>query len=135
MPRANCRSPSSLLHSGSAMKFARNHWYAAAWSSEIGDKPLGRRLLGEPVVLFRQADRSVAALFDRCPHRLVPLSMGVCVEGRIRCAYHGMQFDGTGRCVHIPAQTIIPPKARCRSFPVIERYGLVWVWMGDSAAA
>lgn len=119
----------------SVKKFARNHWYAAAWSSEIGDKPLGRRLLGQPVVLFRQADKSVAALFDRCPHRLVPLSMGVCVEGRLRCAYHGMEFDGTGRCVHIPAQTLIPPKAQTRSFPVIERYGLIWVWMGDPALA
>jgi phenylpropionate dioxygenase-like ring-hydroxylating dioxygenase large terminal subunit len=116
-------------------QFPRNHWYAAAWSSEIGDKPLGRRLLGEPVVLFRQADRSVAALLDRCPHRLVPLSMGICVEGRIRCAYHGMEFDGTGRCVHIPAQTLIPPKAQTRNFPVIERYGLIWVWMGDPALA
>jgi phenylpropionate dioxygenase-like ring-hydroxylating dioxygenase large terminal subunit len=116
-------------------KFARNHWYVAAWSSEIGDKPLGRRLLGEPVVLFRQADRSVAALLDRCPHRLVPLSMGVCVDGRIRCAYHGMEFDGTGRCVHIPAQTLIPPKAQIRNFPVIERYGLIWLWMGNPALA
>src|SRR6266851_5018615 len=87
----------------SVNQFARNHWYAAAWSSEIGDKPLGRRLLGEPVVLFRQADKSVAALLDRCPHRLVPLSMGVCVEERIRCAYHGMEFDGTGRSPRKPS--------------------------------
>lgn len=116
-------------------EFARNHWYAAAWRSEVGDKPFGRRLLGEPVVFFRQADNSVAALIDRCPHRLVPLSMGTCVEGRIRCTYHGMQFDGTGRCVHIPGQDFVPPKAQTRSFPVIERYGLIWVWMGDAALA
>ena len=115
--------------------FVRNHWYAAAWSSELGEKPLGRRLLGEPVVLFRRLDGGVAALVDRCPHRLVPLSMGVCTQGRIRCVYHGMEFDGTGQCVHIPAQTVIPPKARTRSFPVTERYGLVWVWMGEPATA
>jgi phenylpropionate dioxygenase-like ring-hydroxylating dioxygenase large terminal subunit len=119
----------------SGSRFARNHWYVAAWSREIGDNPLGRRLLGEPVVLFRQADRSVAALLDRCPHRLVPLSMGVCVQGRIRCAYHGIEFDGTGRCVRIPAQTLIPPKAQTRSFPVMERYGLIWVWMGEPTLA
>ena len=117
------------------VKFARNHWYVAAWSSEIGDRPVGRRLLGEPVVLFRQSDQRVAGLIDRCPHRLVPLSMGVCVEGRIRCGYHGMEFDGTGRCVHIPAQTVIPPTARTRSFPILERYGLVWIWMGDPQLA
>lgn len=115
--------------------FAKNHWYAAAWSSEVEDKPLGRRLLGEPVVLFRQGDRSVAALTDRCPHRLVPLSLGTCVNGRLQCTYHGMQYDGSGKCVHIPGQTIIPPKAQTRSFPVIERFGLIWVWMGDPALA
>jgi vanillate O-demethylase monooxygenase subunit len=115
--------------------FARNHWYAAAWGTEIGDKPFARRLLGEPVVLFRQADNSVAALIDRCPHRLVPLSLGSCVNGHLRCTYHGMEFDGAGRCVHIPGQTLIPPKAQTRSFPVSERYGLIWIWMGDPALA
>lgn len=117
------------------LKFARNHWYVAAWGGEIGDRPLARRLLGEPVVLFRQADGSVAALMDRCPHRLVPLSMGVCVSGRIRCGYHGMEFDASGQCVHIPAQTLIPPRARVRSFPALERYGLVWLWMGEPETA
>jgi len=116
-------------------KFPKNHWYVAAWSSELGERPLGRRLLGEPVVLFRQSENSVAALIDRCPHRLVPLSLGTCVNGHIRCTYHGLEFDGTGRCVHIPAQNLIPPNAQTRSFPVIERYGLIWVWMGDPALA
>jgi phenylpropionate dioxygenase-like ring-hydroxylating dioxygenase large terminal subunit len=116
----SCRYPEGGITVG---HFARNHWYVAAWSSEVGDKPFGRRLLGEPIVLFRQSDNSVAALLDRCPHRLVPLSMGVCKEGRIQCLYHGMQFDGTGRCVHIPAQT------------AAERFGLVWLWMGDPALA
>lgn len=115
--------------------FVNNHWYAAAWSSEVTDKPLGRRLLGEPVVLFRQGDGSVAALTDRCPHRLVPLSMGVCKNGRLQCIYHGLEFDGSGQCVHIPAQSVIPPQARTRSFPIIERYGVLWVWMGEAALA
>ncbi|VCU68049.1 Toluene-4-sulfonate monooxygenase system iron-sulfur subunit TsaM1 [Pigmentiphaga humi] len=115
--------------------YVLNHWYAAAWSSEIGAGPLGRRLLDEPVVLFRQADGSVAALADRCPHRLVPLSMGTCVEGRLQCTYHGLQFDGGGRCVHIPGQATIPPKASTRSFPVVERYGVVWIWMGEAERA
>ncbi len=116
-------------------EFARNHWYVAAWSSELADKPLGRRLLGEPVVLFRQADGQAAALIDRCPHRLVPLSLGVCVDGHLRCGYHGLEFDGMGRCVRIPAQSVIPPNAHTRHFPVIERYGLVWIWMGDASLA
>ncbi len=116
-------------------KFAIKHWYAAAWATEIGDTPFARRILDQPVVFFRQADGSVAALIDRCPHRLVPLSMGVCVNGRIRCGYHGMEFDASGQCVHIPAQDMIPAKARTRSFPVIERYGLIWLWMGEADEA
>lgn len=116
-------------------RYARNHWYAVAWSSEVADRPFGRRLLGEPVVLFRQSDSRVAALLDLCPHRLVPLSLGTCIEGRLQCTYHGMQFDGSGHCVHIPGQAVIPARALTRSFPVAERYGLVWVWMGDPALA
>ena len=64
-------------------KFPRNHWYAAAWGSEIGEAPLGRRFLGEPVVLFRDGEGRIAALEDRCPHRLVPLSMGSVVTMQV----------------------------------------------------
>jgi phenylpropionate dioxygenase-like ring-hydroxylating dioxygenase large terminal subunit len=134
-PAAGDRRASGNGEGVSVSRFARNHWYVAAWSDELADKPLGRRLLGEPVVLFRQPGAGVAALVDRCPHRLVPLSMGTCAGGRIKCAYHGMEFDGTGRCVHIPAQDVIPPTARTRSFLAVERYGLIWIWMGDQARA
>lgn len=116
-------------------KFARNHWYAAAWAREVADAPLGRRLLDEPVVLFRKQDGTIAALTDRCPHRLVPLSMGVLTDRGIRCGYHGLEFDATGRCAHIPSQDVIPPTAQVRSYPVAERYALVWVWMGEAALA
>ena len=116
-------------------KFARNHWYAALWARELGDAPVGRRLLGEPIVLFRKKEGGIAALTDRCPHRLVPLSMGVLVDRGIRCGYHGLEFDASGRCVHAPGQDSIPPTAQVGSFPVAERYGLVWVWMGNPALA
>jgi len=116
-------------------KFAKNHWYAAVWARDLGDGPLGRRLLDEPIVLFRTKNGEIAALTDRCPHRLVPLSMGVRVDRGIRCGYHGLEFDASGRCVHAPSQDSIPPTAQVRSYPVAERYGLVWVWMGDAARA
>ena len=112
--------------------FVRNHWYAAAWCAEIGEKPFARRILDEPVVLFRQPDGTVGALEDRCPHRLAPLSMGECADGGLRCGYHGMVFDGSGACIGIPGQDIIPPTARTRSYPVVEKYGIVWLWTGDS---
>lgn len=112
--------------------FVRNHWYAAAWSDEIGDRPLARTLLDDRVVFFRQGG-DIVALEDRCPHRLAPLSMGDCIESGLRCGYHGMVFDGTGTCVEIPGQDIIPPTATVRAYPIAERYGLVWIWMGAAA--
>lgn len=119
----------------SAGKYVTNHWYAAAWSQEVAEKPFTRTLLDERVVMFRDGERKIAALLDRCPHRLAPLSMGECVNGNIRCGYHGMEFDGAGACVNIPGQTIIPSTAKVRSFPAVERYGLVWLWMGDATKA
>src|SRR5258707_5901357 len=61
--------------------------------------------------------------------------MGVQVDRGIRWGYHGLEFDGSGRCVHVPGQDTIPPTARVRSFPVAERYGLVWIWMGEASLA
>ena len=116
-------------------KFPRNQWYAAAWASELGEAPLARRILGEPVVLFRGPDGSIAALMDRCPHRLVPLSMGSVTERGLQCGYHGMVFNGAGRCVYIPGQDMIPPRAQVRSYPIAERYGMAWIWMGEAEKA
>ncbi|MBB6255246.1 Rieske 2Fe-2S domain-containing protein [Nitrospirillum iridis] len=116
-------------------KFAKNQWYAAAWLAELGNTLVARRILDEPVVLFRDSDGKVVALADRCPHRLVPLSMGTLVDRGIQCGYHGMVFDGAGRCAHIPGQDKIPPRAEVRSYPIAERYGIAWIWMGDAARA
>ncbi len=99
--------------------FLRNHWYVAASASDIGRKPLGRIILGEPVVFFRGEDGKPVALEDRCPHRRLPLSMGKLVDGDIlQCGYHGLRFDRTGACVRVPGQDMIPPTARA-SYPAI----------------
>lgn len=116
--------------------FLRNAWYVAAWDHEVGAaKPFGRILLGEPVVLYRRGDGSVVALEDRCCHRHYPLHQGRVVGDDIQCHYHGFTYDGSGRCVRIPGQAEIPPGARVRSYPVVERNHWVWVWMGDPALA
>ena len=73
--------------------FVRDQWYAAAWSTELGDRPLARHILGERVVFFRQPDGVIGALEDRCPHRMAPLSMGECADGGKRGRMRG---DGTG---------------------------------------
>jgi phenylpropionate dioxygenase-like ring-hydroxylating dioxygenase large terminal subunit len=109
-------------------------WYMAAWSDEIGEALLRRRLLGHPILLYRLADGSVTALDDRCPHRFAPLSLGTRSGDEVTCAYHGLTFDGTGACVRNPFGP--PPKgASVRRWPVKERDGIVWFWPGDPARA
>ena len=109
--------------------FLRNAWYMAGWSHEVADGLLRRRLLGEPVLLFRKEDGGAAALVDRCPHRFAPLSMGSREGDTIACAYHGLRFDAEGTCVGNPFSDKLP-KARVRAFPVAERDGIVWLWPG-----
>ncbi len=115
--------------------FLRNAWYVAAWDSEVGQQPLARKLLGEPVVLFRTGDGSAVALEDLCCHRQMPLSLGSVIGDELQCGYHGLRFDATGACVAVPGQTQVPPGAAVRSFPVIERHGWVWIWMGEAPRA
>ena len=115
--------------------YLRNSWYVAAWSRELAERPMARTMLEQRIVLFRIENGSVAALADDCPHRHLPLSKGICVGNELRCGYHGMVFGADGRCVSIPSQSLIPPAARVRAYPVVERYGWIWVWMGDEALA
>lgn len=95
---------------------------------------LARTLLDTPVALFRRTDDSTAAIMDQCPHRFAPLSMG-CLDGdQVKCAYHGLGFDGSGACTsnpHGPIRKImnIPAYATC------EAHGAIWIWMGDQALA
>ena len=115
--------------------FLRDRWYAAALSEELAGKPLARTILGEPVVLFRTEDGVAIALEDRCVHRQAPLSLGTVIGDTLRCGYHGLSFDRTGACVRVPGQRTIPPGARVRAYPVVERQGFAFIWMGDPAAA
>jgi len=120
------------------MAFLRNCWYVAAWSSELASERsplLARTVLGEPLVLYRTSGGEAVALLDRCPHRLLPLSMGDRIGDTIQCGYHGLTFDATGRCVRIPGQKNIPEQAHVRHYPVAEHMGMVWVWPGDPAQA
>ena len=116
--------------------FVRNSWYVAAWSEDVGPRqPLARTVVGEPLVLYRTPDGSIAALEDRCAHRRLPLSLGrVTGDGRLICAYHGLAYDGSGACVHVPGQES-PGDIRIRRYPVEERAGLVFVWMGPPKQA
>src|ERR1700733_8238718 len=115
--------------------FLRNYWDVAAAAPEIGRNPLGRGLLTEPVLFFRTEDRPPVAFEDRCAPRPLPLSMGKLVGDRLQCHYHGLQYDRAGRCVRIPGQEHIPPDAKVKTYPVVERHRWLWIWMGDPALA
>jgi vanillate O-demethylase monooxygenase subunit len=115
--------------------FLRNFWYVAASGDEVTRKPLGRMILGEPIVLFRKEDGTPVALEDRCAHRHLPLSMGRLVGDHLQCHYHGLRYDGTGQCVKVPGQSTVPPGARVKSYPVAERHSWLWIWMGEAMRA
>ena len=115
--------------------FLKASWYVAARSAEVTHQPLGRVLLDEPVVLYRKANGEAVALEDRCCHRQLPLSMGKVEGNDLRCGYHGLRFDASGRCVEIPGQESIPPQARVRAYPLVEKYRWLWIWMGEPAKA
>jgi vanillate O-demethylase monooxygenase subunit len=116
--------------------FLMNCWYVAAWDHELIDgKLLARTILEKPVVLYKGESGSVVALDNRCAHRGAKLSNGRLEGDCVRCMYHGLKFDPSGKCVQIPGQDNIPPKLGVRSYPVLERDHLVWIWMGDAAKA
>lgn len=117
------------------MSYLRNTWYLAAWASELKAGELfHRRMLDQPVLLFRRSDGTPVALVDRCPHRFAPLHMGKHLGDGVECPYHGLQFGADGRCVLNPHGPV-PSAARVRQFPTVERYSAVWIWMGDPAKA
>jgi phenylpropionate dioxygenase-like ring-hydroxylating dioxygenase large terminal subunit len=112
--------------------YLRNSWYVAAISSEIVADLTGLCILEENIVLYRTQTGEPVALEDSCPHRRLPLSKGRLLNNNIECGYHGLQFDRSGQCVAVPTQDRIPPSAIVRSYPVVDRWGLLWIWMGDA---
>ncbi|MPV66792.1 aromatic ring-hydroxylating dioxygenase subunit alpha [Burkholderia sp. BE17] len=117
--------------------FLRNVWYVAAWGHEVpANRPLARTILGERLVLFRNDTGEPQALFDQCPHRFAPLSRGTVVDGCLRCPYHGLEFRGDGSCSRNPhGDGAIPKAARVRGYPVVERWSVLWIWMGEPGQA
>lgn len=112
--------------------FPRNAWYVAAWDHEVtAREPRAVTVAGVPLALWRGTDGAAVALADACWHRLAPLSKGTVDGDEIQCPYHGLRYNGAGRCTSMPAQRTVNPSAAVPSYPVVERYRYVWVWVGD----
>jgi vanillate O-demethylase monooxygenase subunit len=118
-----------------AGKWLRNCWYQAGWSEEVtAGKPLVRTILGEPILFYRMADGTIAALLDRCPHRFAPLSAGKIEGDTVTCGYHGLVFAPDGACVANPHGPITS-RICVRAYPTAERHTALWVWMGEPEMA
>ncbi|WP_373376120.1 Rieske 2Fe-2S domain-containing protein [Cupriavidus nantongensis] len=114
--------------------FLKNAWYVACMPDELSGKPLGRKICGQAMVIYRTESKGVAALEDFCPHRGAPLSLGFVRGDTLVCGYHGLEMGCEGKTLAMPCQRVNGFPA-IRSFPVIERYGFIWVWPGDPGQA
>jgi vanillate O-demethylase monooxygenase subunit len=118
------------------MIWLQNAWYVAGFDTELtADNTVARRFLDIPVVMFRDGDGRIGALEDLCPHRLMPLSFGKRKGDTLQCGYHGLRFSVEGRCTTAPGQAQAPAAATVRTFPLAERHGLLWIWMGERTLA
>ncbi len=110
----------------------RDLWYPVAPSWQVGNAPVGITRLGEPIVLWRDAQGQVHATEDRCPHRGARLSLGWNLGDRVACWYHGVEVDGTGTVRSVPAVKNCPMEGqkRIKSYPVQERHGAIFLWFG-----
>ena len=111
-----------------------NFWYAAAQAGELTQAPMRRRMLGQDFVLFRDSQGKAHCLSNTCVHRGGSLAGGKVVGDDVQCPYHGWRFDGDGRCSRIPSlgrEARVPARARVDAYPTVERYGLVFAFLGD----
>lgn len=113
------------------------YWYPLARSTDVLGAPLQRKLLGRKIVLWRNAEGEVSALPDRCPHREAELSRGEVRGSCLVCPYHGWEFAADGHCTRVPSATEgvpAPPKAHLGAYRSQEKYGLIWVCIGEPVA-
>jgi phenylpropionate dioxygenase-like ring-hydroxylating dioxygenase large terminal subunit len=117
-----------------AGKMLRHYWFPVALTDELADKPKSVQVLGEKLVLYRGQGGAPYLVAERCPHRGTSLVEGRINGDNIRCCYHGWLFDGKGRCLEQPGEpagSSYASRVKITAYPVVERYGMVWSWLGD----
>jgi phenylpropionate dioxygenase-like ring-hydroxylating dioxygenase large terminal subunit len=115
------------------MEGLKRCWFPILRATDLSTRPIPVRVLGVPLVLFRGANGEPSLLEDRCPHRLVPLSLGRVEKGELRCAYHGWTFDSEGKCTDVPS---LPrhkpvPKVCVRGYLVRVVRDTIWASLSD----
>jgi phenylpropionate dioxygenase-like ring-hydroxylating dioxygenase large terminal subunit len=124
----NSDLPRNCTFAAPDWRILAKHWYPVALARDVkASGVVSAKLLDEPLVVYRAANGSVVA-DDLCPHRGVPLSLGTHDGAGVRCAYHGLRFSDGGRCDHVPAHpdSAIPAKLHLKTYPAVEKYGLIW---------
>ena len=115
----------------------KNMWYAVLDSSTVKKKPVGVKRLGMNLVFFRDRKGALSCVEDLCAHRGAALSGGCMNENHIRCPFHGIEYDQSGKCVFIPSEgkssTEDFSRFQLQSFPVREIGGIVFLWYGSRA--
>ncbi len=119
----------------------RRYWHPIAAADQLSRDPVRPvRLMGEDLVLYKDLSGKYGLVDKHCPHRRADLSYGFVEECGIRCNYHGWQFDETGACVSQPYEDVANPgakfkeKIRITAYPVEERGGLLWAYLGPLPA-
>ena len=114
-------------------KLMRRYWVPvlSSWEIPEPDCPQVRvKILGETLLAFRDTDGKPGLIDEHCAHRGASLFFGRNEDNGIRCSYHGWKFDLNGQCVELPSVPNLAPKMSIKSYPCIERGGLVWAYLG-----
>ncbi|MEZ4939110.1 MAG: aromatic ring-hydroxylating dioxygenase subunit alpha [Crocinitomicaceae bacterium] len=113
----------------------KNQWYLAALLPELKKQnPLPKKIIGKELVIFKTESGAIHVLEDRCCHRNVNLSLGYVKGEHLKCAYHGWEFQGNGKCGCIPSlprEQEIPNTVKIATYPTVQKHNCIWVWMGE----
>lgn len=126
----------SPRHKAWSAGFDPAYWYPVAWSHEVAKEKVREVIFqGMSVAVFRGADGNLGALENRCAHRQVKLSLGEVRDCALQCSYHGWTFGADGQLQRVGHEHFggKMPRAKLKTFPIQERYGLIWVFFGDPA--
>lgn len=115
-----------------------NHWYAVAWAKDLKpEQILPVTIWEQSIALFRDSKGQIQAVENVCPHKGVSMDKGKVAGDAIVCGYHGWEFNGQGACIKIPYWNSDQklPCAQMRSYPVQEKYSIIWLFPGDATLA